>query len=492
MQMILTMSPYLILPAAVGLLMAAGRNETAQTRGPGGALEKAAAFLYRLFRKKRAFPGEREVYKAECLLDAPMGAGERTRKWYISKLRTLLLFFLAADLTAAALHLGSVFAGQLMEGGIIERNPYGGKDKELDLEAFLVGPDGAQENLGEYHLKVRARRYTRQEAEHMAEEAMDLLPSLILGENTGPEKVWQDLHLPSAIEGYPFRISWKSSLYALADSDGTVHADTLSEGESKDVLLTALFAYDPWTFEKEIPLTIVPPEKTEILSRQDEILSRLEKDQEKTVSEEKLVLTDSFEGQRLVWAETVKDPSLPAGFAVAAAGIAAFFLGDRDLKKKLAQRDRQLMLDYPGIASRFALYLGAGMSVRNIFFRLAREYEEQKKEGGEIRCSREEILLICHELESGVSEREAYEHWGRRCHLQQYVRLSSLLGQNLKKGNKALLSSLQEEAEDAFENRRNMAKKLGEEAGTKLLLPMGMLLAVTMLIIIVPAYFSFM
>ena len=37
-----------------------------------------------------------------------------------------------------------------------------------------------------------------------------------------------------------------------------------------------------------------------------------------------------------------------------------------------------------------------------------------------------------------------------------------------------------------------MAKKLGEEAGTKLLLPMGMLLAVTMLIIIVPAYFSFM
>ena len=145
MQMILTMSPYLILPAAVGLLMAAGRNETAQTRGPGGALEKAAAFLYRLFRKKRAFPGEREVYKAECLLDAPMGAGERTRKWYISKLRTLLLFFLAADLTAAALHLGSVFAGQLMEGGIIERNPYGEKDKELDLEAGEL--DRAKEEL---------------------------------------------------------------------------------------------------------------------------------------------------------------------------------------------------------------------------------------------------------------------------------------------------------------------------------------------------------
>ena len=32
---------------------------------------------------------------------------------------------------------------------------------------------------------------------------------------------------------------------------------------------------------------------------------------------------------------------------------------------------------------------------------------------------------------------------------------------------------------------------MGEEAGTRLLLPMMIMLAVTMLIIIVPAYFSF-
>ena len=492
MQTLLGLGPYLILPAVIGILMAAGRGEKTAKKGPGGALDKAAALLYRLYRKRRSFPGEGAVYQAEYLLDAPMGARERTRQWYIDKLRILLLFLLAADLVSAALHFNALSERELGEGGVIARNSYGGSDKEVDLEAFVVREDGEEEKLGDYHLRVQARRYTREETEKMAEKAMALLPALILGDNTGPGNVCRDLLLPSSLEGYPFRISWKSSYYALADTDGSVYADSLSEGESEEVTLTALLAYDPWTFEKDIPLTIVPPRKTEALSRQEALLARLGKDQEETVSEERMILTDSFEGRPLIWKEAVQDLSLPAGLALAGAGIAAFFLGDKDLRKKLADRDRQLTLDYPGIASRFALYLGAGMSIRNIFFRLGREYEEGRKEGGKARYSREEILLFCHELESGVSEREAYEHWGRRCHLQQYVRLSSLLGQNLKKGNKALLSSLQEEAAEAFESRRNMARKLGEEAGTKLLLPMGMLLAVTMLIIMVPAYFSFM
>ena len=43
----------------------------------------------------------------------------------------------------------------------------------------------------------------------------------------------------------------------------------------------------------------------------------------------------------------------------------------------------------------------------------------------------------------------------------------------------------------AFEKQKNMARKLGEEAGTKLLLPMMLMLGIVMVLIIVPAYFSF-
>lgn len=46
------------------------------------------------------------------------------------------------------------------------------------------------------------------------------------------------------------------------------------------------------------------------------------------------------------------------------------------------------------------------------------------------------------------------------------------------------------EAMTAFADRKSLAKKLGEEASTKLLLPMFLMLAV-LIIIVVPAFLSY-
>ena len=100
--------------------------------------------------------------------------------------------------------------------------------------------------------------------------------------------------------------------------------------------------------------------------------------------------------------------------------------------------------------------------------------------------------MTCYELQSGRSEKEAYDHLGKRCQVQVYMKLSTLLSQNLRKGSNDLLRVLRQEADTAFEERKGLAKKLGEEAGTKLLLPMMMMLCIVMVIIMIPAYFSFM
>ncbi len=71
------------------------------------------------------------------------------------------------------------------------------------------------------------------------------------------------------------------------------------------------------------------------------------------------------------------------------------------------------------------------------------------------------------------------------------MKLSALLSQNIRKGSNDLLRVLRQEADNAFAERKSLAKKLGEEAGTKLLLPMMMMLCVVMVIIMIPAYFSF-
>ena len=49
---------------------------------------------------------------------------------------------------------------------------------------------------------------------------------------------------------------------------------------------------------------------------------------------------------------------------------------------------------------------------------------------------------------------------------------------------------LELEAEEAFEERKSMARKLGEEAGTKMLFPMILMLGAVMLILAFPAMHS--
>ena len=97
---------------------------------------------------------------------------------------------------------------------------------------------------------------------------------------------------------------------------------------------------------------------------------------------------------------------------------------------------------------------------------------------------------MCRELQAGVSEGTAYENWGKRIGLQEYLRLSTLLSQNLKKGNSTLLLRLKEEAQKACTEQMQHSRKLCEEATTKLLLPMTLLLVVVMLIIMLPAFSS--
>ncbi len=64
------------------------------------------------------------------------------------------------------------------------------------------------------------------------------------------------------------------------------------------------------------------------------------------------------------------------------------------------------------------------------------------------------------------------------------------MSQNLRKGTKGLTQMLRMEAIQAFEERKARAKRLGEEAGTKLLAPMFLMLAVVLVIVIVPAFLS--
>lgn len=93
-------------------------------------------------------------------------------------------------------------------------------------------------------------------------------------------------------------------------------------------------------------------------------------------------------------------------------------------------------------------------------------------------------------MKSGIPEMECYERFARRCDLIPYMKMGALLSQNLKKGAKGISEMLRMEAVQALEDRKSRARQLGEEAGTRLLIPMLLMLIIVITIVVVPAFLS--
>ena len=166
----------------------------------------------------------------------------------------------------------------------------------------------------------------------------------------------------------------------------------------------------------------------------------------------------------------------------------AYYLADRDLHGQVKNRKKKLQGEYAAFVYELVLLIQAGMTVKAAFRKLGEDYEKNRAEGGKECLALEEVLRTNREMQSGVAEGAAYERFGRRTGVRQYIRLSSFLVQNLKRGNRNLPEKLREEAFQAGEEKLQQGKRLGEEAGTKLLIPMVMLLAVVMLLIMIPVF----
>lgn len=442
-------------------------------------------------REKRRYGGSERIRASLQILYPAGDRVRRERSFLLWKISTVLLFFLLADVLAMAVWISERQSAVIGEGGRIARENYGGSAAQWLLQAQLTGEEGDAAVPEEYVVTVGPRRYTPEETERLAQKAFEELGAGMTGENRSLQEVHTDLYLPASLGEYPFQISWESSSYALVGSDGKVSAEGMTQEERKEVELTATLRYAGLLYTRVYRVVVSPRRQSEQEIFHAEVERALARREQESAQEPWYTLPAEVAGRELTWNVKGERYSLLLFVLVAAVGIVGSIGMNGELHRRIAERERQLRLDYPQMISRFVLLLGAGMSVRNVFFRLGEDYRKKRQRGAAGRFVYEEILLLCHELESGVPETEAYAHFGSRCRLRWYTKFCSLLAQNQKKGNQTLLALLREEAGEAFAERRNIARQMGEEAGTKLLLPMIMMLGITMVMIIVPAYGSF-
>lgn len=394
----------------------------------------------------------------------------------------LFLAVLVGNVVASVL-----FGAEILQASLkneLERNSYGEGSR---VESYEVTVEGELKKEP-FEIEVQEREYTDTEIQEIFAQMMEELDEVILGENESRDRVEKNLNLVNQLEGYPVDIRWELDNYEVFDTEGAIQTEqTKTEGTLVEVRGILTYGTEEAVYVTHV---MVYPETKEGKEKWiDAVWQSVSKAEEGSRQEEIFSLPDSVLGKTVVW-EKKKDTT---GYAVLGLG---FLLGvvliwkhrQDEVEARQKQRE-QMMRDYPDILSKFTLLLSTGMTVKNVWLKIVQGYENSKAQFGE-RFAYEEMRVTCHEMQGGVSEAEAYEHFGKRCEIAQYMKFSALLSQNMKKGSRGLSDLLKLESIQALENRKSSAKLMGEEAGAKLLVPMFGMFAVVMLMVIVPAFLS--
>lgn len=121
------------------------------------------------------------------------------------------------------------------------------------------------------------------------------------------------------------------------------------------------------------------------------------------------------------------------------------------------------------------------MTVRAAWEKITSDYQRWRERTGKKRWGYEEMEMAVREMNYGIPELKAYESFGKRCGTQGYIRLSSLLIQQVKRGARGMNQLLVQEVGEAEVLRRENARKSAEEAGTRHVLPMILLMTWSLL-----------
>lgn len=421
---------------------------------------------------------------------------ELLHRFYLyNKIALVLVVISLFSLLSILGQVSSMEVQQLRGGRYIERLEPGEGSKETKLDVTIHSKDNnSQEGDSTYTrnitLEVGERSYTPEEVEQLFEEGKSYLPQYVLGSNESADAIYRNLSFCDSIPNTGITVEWKPEDNRLISVDGTVKNEELQIAVKTTV--TAVLGYEEQRTSLCLTFTIMPKILTDDEQMDKKLTQELLTAQEKSRREKELTLPEQIDQYSLRWREVKEKDGLNLllfGFLTA---VVMWYAKDFELKQQMKVRREQLLMDYPEIINKFTLLVNAGMTIRQAWYKVAEDYQAKRRQGNtRLHYAYEEMITTVNELKLGTSENSAYEQYGRRIGLIPYIKFSSLISQNRKKGNRGFIELLRQEAIESFEDRKEMAKRLGEEAGTKLLAPMMFLLLIVFLIIMIPAFMAF-
>lgn len=364
--------------------------------------------------------------------------------------------------------------------GILHRNDAGEGSYSEDMTVDFL--DESQ-NIS---VEVSEKKLDDKEIEEAFSRSIEEIDSTYLDKNESAENVCYDLNLKSAYADGMIEATWKSNPMGLIGSDGKLKAENIPE-DGEVVGLTAFLYYE--NEERMHSFSVVVNQKSlDTLDGQLEAIKRkVQSTDEATREQDNLTLPKKVGDMTLHWKRKMNFRGLQFILLGIAAAVAIAYGQKQDAKKAAAEVIKEKERDYPVIVSQLSILMGAGMSFRKALERINGKYILSVKSKGISRAGFNDMLITYRKMSDGQSELQAIEELGKMSDCKEYRKLSMLLAQNIRKGSKDLLDALEKEEKYAFEMRKQRAVREGEEASTKLLIPMAGMLFIVIVVLIVPA-----
>lgn len=346
---------------------------------------------------------------------------------------------------------------------------------------------------------ISPRKMTYEETMSCFDRAYDELLDILQKDNDSLDNIVMSIQFPDSLCNGIVNIHIYPEDYRIIDYDGTVYNENIGAGESVETALNYVMSYEDYTRNGVIDINVksLGENPYSMLTTDKQTLKRiidnaLNENEDKAVIELPDTINNTSVTYAYVQSQTgSKNNLLFAAMIAIAVIVLIYYKKKTKAKEEQKLRQKQLQYDYSEVISKLTLLLGAGMTVRRAWEKMIEDYMRKKKSAKDERIVYEQMYITDCQIKSGISEYKAYEEFGHRCQTREYLKLASLLQTNIKKGTKELKELLYQESYDAFEQRKSLAVKKGEEAATRLLMPMFMLLIVVMIIVMVPAVISF-
>lgn len=367
---------------------------------------------------------------------------------------------------------------------VFERAGY----NDISVHEFYVS--GLTGNKEKIKLDINPMKIDESEEDKLFNSAMNDIKEIIRGDNISLMEIDKNIKFISYLEEYDMYVNIVPADLDLVDINGKVLNKDLED--FKDSFLNVRLNIGDKSRDFIIPICIYPKKLTNDELIIKKFISHINKIEEKRRQDKYVKIENSFEGKNLIF---YKKRNMNLYILPVICFLSAVLLVVKD-RQKIRDKDKkekeEMLTDYPDIVSKFMLYLGCGFSIRKCIEIISNSYTSDiENRGYEKRTAYEKIKKMNMQLNAGANEGRLFRDFGREFGLRQYMKLMSLLDQNRKTGVSGLYGLLQDECDNAWNERVNLAKRKGEECSTKLILPLILMLSVVLIVVAAPAIISF-